>query len=77
MFDIAKDAGLKGLFFYDAGNAFAESESYDLGNLRESVGYGFRWYSPVGPLRLENGYVLDPEPGEKKSRWEFSIGTFF
>lgn len=77
VFDIAKDAGLKGLFFYDAGNAFAVSESYDLGNLRESVGYGFRWYSPVGPLRLENGYILDPEPGEKKSRWEFSIGTFF
>ena len=77
VFDIAKDAGLKGLFFYDTGNAFAVSESYDLGNLRQSAGYGFRWYSPVGPLRLENGYILDPEPGERKSRWEFSIGTFF
>ena len=55
----------------DTGNAFAASESYDFENLRESIGYGFRWYSPVGPLRLENGYVLDPEPGEKKSRWNF------
>lgn len=77
VFNIAKDAGLKGLFFYDAGNAFHMTESYDLGDLRESVGYGFRWYSPVGPLRLEKGHVINPEPGEKKSRWEFSIGTFF
>ena len=76
-FNIAKDAGLKGLLFYDAGNAFAASESYDLGNLRQSVGYGFRWYSPVGPLRLEKGHVLDAVSGEETSRWEFSIGTFF
>ncbi|MDH3974458.1 MAG: outer membrane protein assembly factor BamA [Deltaproteobacteria bacterium] len=77
VFDIAKDAGLKGLFFYDAGNAYSDDENYDIGNLRESVGYGFRWYSPVGPLRLEWGKVIDPEPGEKDSQWEFSIGTFF
>ena len=77
IFDIAKDAGLKGVFFYDMGNAYREDENYDLGNMRKSVGYGFRWYSPVGPLRLEWGKVIDPEPDEKDSQWEFSIGTFF
>lgn len=77
IFPISREAGLKGLVFFDAGNAFEESENYDLGNLRKSVGYGFRWYSPVGPLRLEWGRALDPQPGESKSRWEFSIGTFF
>ncbi len=50
----------------------------DLGNLRESAGYGFRWYSPLGPIRLENGYIMNPKPGENKGgRWEFTMGTAF
>jgi outer membrane protein insertion porin family len=77
LFYISEDAGLKGLFFFDAGNVYADSESYDIGDLRKSVGYGVRWYSPVGPLRLEWGHALDPKPGESTSRWEFSIGSFF
>jgi len=77
IFNISKEAGFKGLFFFDAGNAYARDESYDPGDLRKSAGYGFRWYSPMGPLRLEWGKVLDPKPGETKDRWEFSIGTFF
>jgi len=77
LFYISEDAGLKGLFFFDAGNVYADSESYDIGDLRKSVGYGVRWYSPVGPLRLEWGHALDPKPGESSSRWEFSIGSFF
>jgi outer membrane protein insertion porin family len=41
------------------------------------VGGGIRWFSPIGPLRLEYGYVLDPEPGEADSNWEFTIGSMF
>ncbi|MBW2635250.1 MAG: BamA/TamA family outer membrane protein, partial [Deltaproteobacteria bacterium] len=37
----------------------------------------FRWYSPMGPIRLEYGYILDPLPGETRGRWEFSMGTVF
>ncbi|TSA44644.1 MAG: hypothetical protein D4R56_06750, partial [Deltaproteobacteria bacterium] len=35
-----------------------------------------RWYSPIGPLRLEWGYALDKKDSEAPSRWEFSIGMF-
>ena len=76
-FPLSVEAGLKGLVFFDAGNAFDEGETVKLSELRKSVGYGFRWFSPIGPLRLEWGYILDPKPGEKRSQWEFSIGTFF
>jgi outer membrane protein insertion porin family len=41
------------------------------------VGYGIRWYSPMGPLRLEWGYNPDPDKGESKSKWQFSMGVFF
>ncbi|MBF8250722.1 MAG: yaeT [Deltaproteobacteria bacterium] len=77
LFPLAKEAGLRGVIFYDAGNAFGDNEVYDIESLRTSAGYGIRWYSPIGPLRLEWGYNLNPKDGEKLSRWEFSIGTFF
>lgn len=77
LFPLVKEASLRGVLFFDAGNAFGENEVYDVENLRTSVGYGVRWYSPIGPLRLEWGYNLNPRDGEKTSRWEFSIGTFF
>ncbi|MEK7850404.1 MAG: outer membrane protein assembly factor BamA, partial [Deltaproteobacteria bacterium] len=77
LFPLVKEAGLRGVLFLDAGNAFGDNEVYDIENLRTGAGYGVRWYSPIGPLRLEWGYNLNPKDGEKMSRWEFSIGTFF
>ncbi len=76
LFPIIKDAGLMGLVFYDTGNAWA-SEGHSYSGLRESAGFGIRWYSPMGPLRLERGYILDQKPGEGNGRWEFSIGGSF
>jgi outer membrane protein insertion porin family len=77
LFPVAKEINLKGLIFFDAGNAWAKGDPYKLDELRTSVGFGFRWMSPVGPLRLEWGYNLKPKPGEKTSAWDFSIGGFF
>ncbi|MBM4333781.1 MAG: outer membrane protein assembly factor BamA [Deltaproteobacteria bacterium] len=68
---------LKGLIFFDAGNAFDIGEPYRMENLRTSVGGGLRWISPIGPLRLEWGYNLSPKEDEQRQGWEFSIGTFF
>jgi outer membrane protein insertion porin family len=44
--------------------------------LRRSVGFGFRWFSPIGPLRFEWGIPLDPQPGEDPLVFEFTIGNF-
>ncbi|MCU0598455.1 MAG: outer membrane protein assembly factor BamA [Desulfobacterales bacterium] len=76
LFPIIKDAGFMGLLFYDTGNAF-DGGPLDLTELRETAGGGIRWYSPMGPLRLEHGTILDRKPGEDSGRWEFSIGGFF
>jgi len=48
----------------------------DLGGLRRSVGFGFRWVSPIGPLRFEWGIPLDAQPGEEPLVFEFTIGNF-
>jgi outer membrane protein insertion porin family len=45
--------------------------------IRTSVGFGFRWFSPIGPLRFEWGIPLDRQPGEEPLVFEFTIGNFF
>jgi outer membrane protein insertion porin family len=67
--------GLSGVVFYDQGNAY--DRRIDLTNLKRSFGGGIRWVTPMGPLRIEYGKVINPEDFESSSRWDFSIGTFF
>ena len=74
VFPLIKDAGMRGVVFYDTGNSW--QSGYDLKDMRKTAGLGVRWYSPIGPLRLEWGYVLDPKKEEAVSRWEFTIGMF-
>lgn len=73
-----KEMGILGLVFFDAGKAWDDDESIDF-DLYKSVGAGIRWYSPLGPLRLEYGYPLDKVKvdDDKKGRLEFSVGQFF
>ena len=77
IFPLVKEAGLKGVVFFDMGNVYDASDSWDFGDLRYSSGLGVRWMSPMGPLRLEWGYNLDPREGEKQGVWDFSIGGAF
>lgn len=74
VFPLVKNAGMKGVIFYDTGNTW--ESGYQLGDMRKTAGTGIRWYSPIGPLRLEWGYVLDRKDDEPASRWEFTIGFF-
>lgn len=73
-----KEMGIVGLVFFDAGKTWDDDESVDM-DLYKSVGAGVRWYSPLGPLRLEYGYPLDTVEvdDDRKGRFEFSVGQFF
>ncbi|MBI5561051.1 MAG: outer membrane protein assembly factor BamA, partial [Deltaproteobacteria bacterium] len=62
IFPLFPKENLRGVLFFDAGNAY--NGAVDLGNLREGAGAGIRWFSPIGPLRIEWGYNLSPEKGE-------------
>jgi outer membrane protein insertion porin family len=50
---------------------------FDVGAYRESWGFGFRWFSPIGPLRFEWGIPFKTLPGEQPIVFEFTIGNFF
>ena len=77
-FPLVEQAGVIGLVFFDAGDVYAQEEDVKTDKLRKSAGFGFRWFSPMGPIRLENAYILDPVPGGAEgSKWEFSMGAAF
>ncbi|HEY0840927.1 MAG TPA: outer membrane protein assembly factor BamA [Vulgatibacter sp.] len=83
-FPIFEKVGIRGVLFYDLGNAFAADENFfqykqqDLFlGMFHSVGFGFRWFSPIGPLRFEWGIPLTPRPEDQRLLFEFTIGNSF
>ena len=86
---LVQTVGLDGFVFFDIG-AVVDADAVDeFGNpdptqqtinsktLRESIGFGFRWNSPMGPIALAYGYKLDRREGEKSGNWEFALGAAF
>jgi outer membrane protein assembly complex protein YaeT len=61
---------LGGALFYDAGNVFtrvnritlrtAPRSPLDLNYFSHAIGFGFRYATPIGPVRLDVGYQLNP-----------------
>jgi len=71
--------------FFDYGNVWAESWHLDLGDMRYAVGPGLRYLTPIGPVRVDLGYQLNPvegllvngEPEKRRWRVHFSVGQAF
>jgi outer membrane protein assembly factor BamA len=67
--------------FIDGGNVFARAGDLDVSRLRGSVGFGVRYDSPLGPVRLDFGFKLNrlTVAGQRESGWEYhlSIGEAF
>jgi outer membrane protein insertion porin family len=65
---IAGGLGIVG--FFDTGNVFARVTDIDFGELRSAVGFGLRYKSPVGPLRIDLGFKLNRReltPGRREA----------
>lgn len=75
-FPILKAMGIKGVVFFDAGNAFDDTEYPNPLNFQFAAGLGIRWWSPIGPLRFEWGFPINPRKGDPPVVFEFNIGAF-
>jgi outer membrane protein insertion porin family len=75
-FPLIAEAGVKGVIFYDIGYA---DDNLRLEDFRSDWGFGFRWFSPIGPLRFEFGIPIDLQPlyGERPVNFQFAIGAPF
>lgn len=63
----------KGVLFYDVGNVYAQVSGIDLDDLTHTVGIGFRYDTPLGPLRVDYG----KSPDEGVDSLFFSFGHAF
>lgn len=73
-FPLISEAGIRGVFFYDVGNA---DDVLEIASFRSDVGFGFRWFSPIGPLRFEWGFPIARQPDEPAVNFQFAIGAPF
>ncbi|MDG4866674.1 outer membrane protein assembly factor BamA [Guyparkeria sp. 1SP6A2] len=63
--------------FWDIGNAYRDLENFEVDTLRQSVGLGLSWVSPVGPLLFSYAQPINDEPGDRVQQFQFSIGASF
>ena len=63
--------------FFDAGDAFASSWPDFSAPLRMSAGLGLRYYTAVGPLRLDLAAPINPRPGDPRYAIYVGIGQSF
>jgi outer membrane protein insertion porin family len=69
--------------FVDGGNVFLNASDTNLAQLRGTVGLGFRYNSPLGPIRLDYGFKLTRLPLgtsgmlEPGWTWHLSVGEAF
>jgi outer membrane protein insertion porin family len=73
----------------DLGKNFELPIFLDVGSLKDTrssginekfkftMGTGIRYMTPLGPVGLLYGYKLNPEDGEDRGRFHFSIGYTF
>jgi len=68
---------LGAVVFYDGGNVFSSLGLGDIGNYSNTVGFGFRYSTPIGPVRIDIGHNLNPLPGVKSTQFFITLGQAF
>lgn len=76
---LSKTVGLKAVAFFDIGNSFDKDEfSLNPSNLRKDAGFGIRWISPLGPMKLDVGFPIGERlTDEEKYEVQFTVGNLF
>lgn len=77
-FPLVEEAGIYGIVFLDTGQVWREEDPFEWDEMRHSVGPEIRWLSPIGPIRIAYGFVLNPRDSDSgKGAWEFSMASAF
>jgi outer membrane protein assembly factor BamA len=77
-FPLPVKKGLGGVLFYDGGNVYSAINLRQFAdNYTNSVGIGFRYDTPVGPVRLDLGYRITSVPGVRATQYFVTLGQAF
>lgn len=69
---------LGGVVFYDGGNVYQGINFHSfVSNYTNTVGFGLRYATPIGPIRIDLGHNLNPVPGIKPTQYYITIGQAF
>ncbi|MEN6310868.1 MAG: POTRA domain-containing protein [Acidobacteriota bacterium] len=68
---------LSGGVFFDLGNVFSAIRDIRVGDLEAAVGFGLRYKTALGPVRLETAWNLGAPDGRKKALFFITIGNVF
>jgi outer membrane protein assembly factor BamA len=69
---------LGGAAFYDVGNVYTNVTLKNVfTDLSHTVGFGLRYKTPVGPVRIDIGHLLNPPPGVKSHQLFITLGQAF
>jgi outer membrane protein insertion porin family len=49
----------------------------DIGSYSNNIGFGLRYATPVGPVRVDIGHNLNPLPGVKATQFFITLGQAF
>jgi outer membrane protein insertion porin family len=63
--------------YFDIGSVFADVDSYDFGELRQSLGVSAKWFSFIGPIEFSYAFPLNDEPGDETQNFQFALGASF
>jgi len=63
--------------YFDAGNVFADTDSFESDELRQSVGLSAKWFSVIGPIEFSYAFPINDEPGDDTQEFQFSLGARF
>jgi outer membrane translocation and assembly module TamA len=69
---------LGGVVFYDGGNVYSAINLNSFANhYSNTVGFGLRYATPIGPVRIDIGHNLNPVPGIKSTQYFITLGQAF
>jgi outer membrane protein assembly factor BamA len=77
-FPLGITKALGGVVFYDGGNVYSAINFNNfMNNYTNTVGFGLRYATPIGPVRIDIGRNLNPVPGINPLQYFITVGQAF
>ena len=77
-FPLGIKKALGGVVFYDGGNVYSAISLNDfVRNYTHTVGFGLRYATPIGPVRIDVAHNLNPVPGINPTQYFITLGQAF